>query len=158
MESGTIRALSHWKEKYSKINKDNQFKNLAVLFLGAPYEWGHEHILGTDCSGLICGPLVYMGYQIRVTADQLMNSILSPKGQTQLIFFVKDGKATHCGIGLGQGAMIHASGKRGVVIESTEAVFNEYKDTGHHAVVGYLDWEKIEENEGLVYDLDSELH
>lgn len=157
--NGTIRAIALWRQKFDELSPHDQFKNLALLYCGAPYEWGHEIPLGTDCSGLICGSLIFMGHEVRITADQILHNLTSDKeSDTELIFFIKNHKATHCGIVLGNGAMIHASGKRGVVIEAIDEVITEYADSGHGFTTAFLDFEKVKQNEGLAYDIDSELH
>jgi cell wall-associated NlpC family hydrolase len=157
--NGTMRAMSLWREKFEGLKKEEQFKNLALLYYSAPYEWGHEIPLGTDCSGLICGPLILMGHEVRVTADQIMKNMTSAVvASSNLIFFVKDGKAGHCGIYIGSHAMIHASGERGVVIESTEIVEEEYRLKGYTSIYRELDFDKVEANRGIIYDLDTDLH
>ena len=125
-----IRALSLWREKYSTTCKEDQFKLYTLLFANAPYTWGAENILETDCSGLICGPLILMGHEIRITADQILMKLTKLHGTPKdvgLVFFMDgEDKATHCGILISPTVVMHASGTRGVVIESLESVVAEY--------------------------------
>lgn len=155
--NGTIRAMSLWREKFEGLSKEEQFKNLALTYYGAPYEWGHEIALGTDCSGLICGPLILMGHEVRITADQLLKTCTSQTFVENVFFmYNQEKKAHHCGIILDKGACIHASGKRGVVIESIESVKNEYSTS--MMLKRSIDWAKVEASRGIVYDLDTDLH
>jgi cell wall-associated NlpC family hydrolase len=156
--NGTMRAMSLWREKFEGLKKEEQFKNLALLYYSAPYEWGHEIPLGTDCSGLICGPLILMGHEIRITADQIRTMLCSPHGTTDLIFFLRDDKATHVGIILDRGSVIHASGDRGVVIEDLGSLIKEYERKGETYEINSLDFTQVKKNIGLVYDLDTDLH
>lgn len=93
--------------------------NAAKNYLGTPYVWGGDNSGegGLDCSGFVYNALKDAGYNIsRQTAedyrgygDKISRSDMQPG---DLVFFGKNGKATHIGIYTGNGQMIHSSGGR----------------------------------------------
>lgn len=89
----------------------------AQKYIGTPYVWGGESMSegGMDCSGFVYNALKDAGYNIGRTTAQGYRS-----GGTQvnkadmqpgdLVFFGNNGNATHIGIYIGNGQMIHSSG------------------------------------------------
>ena len=94
----------------------NSIADTAQKYIGTPYVWGGESMAegGMDCSGFVYNALKDAGYNVgRTTAQGYRNygSVVS-KDQMQagdLVFFGK-GEASHIGIYLGNGKMIHSSG------------------------------------------------
>lgn len=89
----------------------------AKKFLGTPYVWGGESMAegGMDCSGFVYSALKNAGYNVgRTTAQGYRNyGTQVDKNNLQagdLIFFGTADKATHIGIYIGNGQMIHSSG------------------------------------------------
>lgn len=88
----------------------------AQKYIGTPYVWGGESISegGMDCSGFVYNALKDAGYKVGRTTAQGYRSYGTKinKADMQagdLVFFGKD-KASHIGIYLGNGKMIHSSG------------------------------------------------
>lgn len=91
--------------------------NAAKKYLGTPYVWGGESMAegGMDCSGFVYNALKDAGYNVgRTTAQGYRNSGKTVnKSELQpgdLVFYGKNGEASHIGIYIGNGQMIHSSG------------------------------------------------
>lgn len=95
----------------------NTIADAAQKYIGTPYVWGGESMSegGMDCSGFVYNALKDAGYDVGRTTAQGYRS----KGQAvsksdmqvgDLIFFGKNDNASHIGIYIGNGQMIHSSG------------------------------------------------
>lgn len=95
----------------------NTIADAAQKYIGTPYVWGGESMDegGMDCSGFVYNALKDAGYDVGRTTAQGYRS----KGSTvskadmqpgDLIFYGKNGEASHIGIYIGNGQMIHSSG------------------------------------------------
>ena len=101
----------------------------ASLWLGTPYRYGGQTKKGADCSGFLSQVYkkVYKMSLPRSTNEMSqMKMTKVSKGQLQtgdLVFFAtsKDRKrVTHVGLYLKDGYFVHASTRRGVVVDSLE--------------------------------------
>lgn len=151
------------KEKLEGLGLASRFRQYALTFAEAEYKWGGESMTGTDCSGIFCGPLQFLGYKIRTTADVLYNkafddvSMLFSKDDVNAIFFLNDdGVASHMGLFLSDSVVLHASGKRGVTFDTIEDIMDEYDEKGMTPVIQVLDWGKLEELDGEESGLDED--
>lgn len=95
----------------------NTIADAAQKYIGTPYVWGGESMSegGMDCSGFVYNALKDAGYDVGRTTAQGYRS----KGSTvskadmqpgDLIFYGKNGEASHIGIYIGNGKMVHSSG------------------------------------------------
>lgn len=89
----------------------------AKQFIGTPYVWGGDNETegGLDCSGFVYNALKSAGYNVDRTTAQGYRSYGTTVSKENmqpgdLVFFGKNGKATHIGIYMGNGQMIHSSG------------------------------------------------
>lgn len=103
--------------------------------LGIPYRYGGTTTRGLDCSGLVQMAYDNAGIDIPRTADQQFSRV--PQRDTirpgDLLFFGSGSKATHVGIYLGNGQMVHAPGRgRQVTTTSLDLDYwqNRYLGTG----------------------------
>lgn len=98
-------------------HSDSGIVNAAEKYIGTPYVWGGESMAegGMDCSGFVYNALRDAGYDVGRTTAQgyrgygksVSKSDLQPG---DLVFYGKNGKASHIGIYIGNGQMIHSTG------------------------------------------------
>ena len=92
-------------------------KQIAMMYLNAPYQWGGKTPFGIDCSGFIQQVFRICGYQLRRDASQQAKQgkeviDLKDAQSGDLAFFENEkNKVTHVGIILEDHHIIHASGK-----------------------------------------------
>ena len=95
----------------------NSIADTAQQYLGTPYVWGGESVDegGMDCSGFVYNALNGAGYKVGRTTAQGYRSYGTSVSKSEmqpgdLVFFGKNDNASHIGIYLGNGQMIHSSG------------------------------------------------
>ncbi|GHV09249.1 hypothetical protein FACS1894217_13100 [Clostridia bacterium] len=105
----------------------------ALQYKGARYVYGSMNpAVGFDCSGFTSYVFKHFGYSLnRSSSGQLANGVKISKSELQpgdLLLFrdtkVGSAAATHAGLYIGDGLMIHASGKKtGVKIDSINSAY-----------------------------------
>lgn len=95
----------------------NNIASAAQKYIGTPYVWGGESASegGMDCSGFVYNALKDAGYDVGRTTAQGYRSMGNTVSKADmqpgdLIFYGKGGNASHIGIYVGNGKMIHSSG------------------------------------------------
>lgn len=162
--NGLFRGMSLWREKFEKSTKEEKFMLMANTFLGAKYTWGSENPLKTDCSGLICGTFILLGFDLRINAEGLRRKVFTDptskmydEKRVKAVFFVKDGKAEHVGIVGGPNVLYHSSEGKGAMYESLSDLVERYSKYGLEPEYRELSWEDLGKSVGEVYDLDEDL-
>ena len=116
---------------------ETAIEELATKYLNAPYLWGGRSIWGIDCSGFTQLVFKMLGIKIRRDAYQQADQgitlgFIEEAEPGDLAFFDnEDGKIIHVGILLGQGKIIHASGKVRIDRIDHQGIFNE--ETGKYS-------------------------
>lgn len=101
-----------------RVETGNTIADAAQKYLGTPYVWGGESMDegGMDCSGFVYNALKDSGYKVGRTTAQGYRSYGTSVSKADmqpgdLIFFGKNNNdASHIGIYIGNGQMIHSSG------------------------------------------------
>lgn len=137
-QSGYVRA-----ESLTEIDKLPKFSGkaacaLASKFIGTPYLWGGSTPFGFDCSGFVQAVYGILGIIIPRDAHlQAMSplGVLIPDGKPMrsgdLLFFSgasnpHNRAITHVGMALDKTTVIHAYGRKGVSIDTLEAMETEH--------------------------------
>lgn len=162
----SMRHLSLFKERLDALSREEQFRKIASMFLGAEYKMGSENFNYCDCSGLICSTLSGMGYSIRINANDIINTcaseikdLVSEKVILVAFYDKRAEKYTHIGIKFDSPTaptILHASYPIGVAFENSDDCKNRYKVRGYFVEEFTLDFNKVEAMDGRVYGLDED--
>jgi len=154
------------KIRHEKASKAELFRLLCLQYVDLPYIGGQENPLhGTDCSGLVCGPLHMMGYDIRTTADSLYHHIFTDKltnaheyaDTTKIIavFYITNDKRKHFGRTVKSGYVTHVAPVVGqyvllnaweptIKLMTSAAVYAYYNARNFKVEWRALDWDALE--------------
>lgn len=136
---------------------DDRLAYLVHLLWHSPYVWGSEHIGGTDCSGSVCFALYLMGYNVRVTANDIYNMMTKDCLPTVApgclaFWWTKDKKRIRHVAVFSDGDIIMNASEDGMV--------DTYRFNPFTRSIKSLDWDKVAQvhNKGIYsWDLDPEL-
>ncbi len=121
-------------DKNSNIDKiyindidKNQIVEEAETWIGTPYKYGGNSREGVDCSALVYQVYLKAGETLPRTSQQQFEYAKQidfvEKKPGDLLFFKNNSSISHVGIYVGDGYMIHASTKSGVIKQS---IFESY--------------------------------
>ena len=125
-QSARTSPRSEQASAASKKKQESEIKTTATRdaivsaansYIGTPYVWGGESMEegGMDCSGFVYNALKDSGIDYGRTTAQGYRSYGTSVSKSEmkpgdLIFYGSNGKATHVGIYIGNGQMIHSAG------------------------------------------------
>lgn len=104
-----------WVDSCSRGGVD-EVLNLAYTMLGAPYLWGGTSTLAPDCSGFTqisytaAGLLLPRDTSMQIKCGEKVPSMKEAQ-RGDLIFYGDNGRVNHVAIYLGNGKIIHSSGR-----------------------------------------------
>ncbi len=107
--------------------------------LGRPYRFGGQGPGGYDCSGLVQQVYREVGISLPRTAARQarVGRVLHPAEfqPGDLVLFGQNGHVDHIGIWIGGGRFVHASSRRGVVIDSLDTAWFRQRLLGGRRVL-----------------------
>ena len=153
---------------------DFQKNALARIYAIEGYEYGKESRIGSDCSGLVYGPLIEMGYKLRSDADDLYKKIFTipvvEHDELDLdliiaVFYVMQkpwkklsgrvmpaGSARHVTPVVGQYVVADADWEKDqILLKTARAVRLELEKVGAKAVWREIDWDQVARYNGILY-------
>ena len=128
---------------------------MSQTLLGVPYVYGGMSPGGFDCSGFTYYIFAKQGIELhRCADDQLRDGLIVAQEDLQkgdMVFFATYGPwiASHVGVYIGDGKMIHA-GSKGVTCSSLDAEYWASRYVGARRVIDITDALPIQENESGV--------
>lgn len=141
----------------------NMIRNTAKQYIGVPYVWGGETPRGFDCSGFTQYVFRKNSYSLHRSAlQQLQDGIIIAKEDLQcgdLIFFtgtVHSGSyASHIGIYIGNGQMIHAGTWGIAVVDFNKAYYQNHFLCARRVILSDVVLETIAPTTGLTQSINS---
>jgi len=141
------------KDRYENVLVTNarKFRFWASLMMEADYQLGKENLLATDCSGTVCLPLYAMGYNIRITAQELFDTVfkqrvsyVTMKNVHALFFQKSDGRITHVAPFVGPDVCLNAGDP--VSLRTSSYLIQWFEGHEHaEALCRELDWDVAED-------------
>lgn len=129
---GTTSYIGSQKfEIIGEIGQTEQITNIAKSYLNTPYLWGGRTHFGIDCSGFtqivykLKGVNLKRDASMQATDGVLVDNLTKVKLGDLAFFGVDENKITHVGILLGNGEVIHASGKVKIDSIDNEGIYSE---------------------------------
>ncbi len=112
---------------HTSSSVQEQLQRVVQAWIGTPYCRGGAEAGCVDCSGFVQQVFAALGIQLpRTSLEQARvgSSVQEPLAPGDLVIVSAAGQVRHVAIYLGNGQIVHASRRRGVVIEPLQALFH----------------------------------
>lgn len=141
----------------------NLIRQTGKQYIGVPYVWGGSSPRGFDCSGFTQYVFRKNGYSLHRSAlQQLQDGVIIAKEDLQcgdLIFFtgtVHSGSyASHIGIYIGNGQMIHAGSKGIAVVDFNAAYYQRHFLCARRVILTDVEIETLIPSTGITQSINS---
>lgn len=136
-DEGDVVFNGNSKSMYQKVDISTLIST-AKMYQNSPYLWGGRSPFGIDCSGFTQVVFRMSGYKLpRDSSQQIMKGeeikIEEHKAGDLAFFTNKEGKMNHVGLLIGEGEVIHASGRVRIDQIDKKGIFDrEQKRYTHH--------------------------
>lgn len=163
--------------KIKDLSVPAQFRKYALQMVDAPlgFEYGKETPIGADCSGVVCYPLLMMGWKIRTSADSLYQYIFTKKvwerdrnnwkQSIRAVFFIarrpwhkpgwgpmEAGTAFHVAPLVGRNTLVHADSLVDqIYLVDAVTLAQTYDYWGFDIVWREIDFHALDQHNGVLY-------
>lgn len=158
------RLFVEYLRKVENLDRPAQHRSFTLMLTDARYEWGSENLYGTDCSGTLSWPLLCMGHNVRVTAEEFRQNIYvhhvhQPsryQHRVMAAFFLKERKAKHVMPIVGENVVLDAAGPAGMVVALKDAntAIEDRIQRGYSVEIRELDWGQVHANSNQAWGVD----